>query len=199
MWGRDRFLRRCLWFKAVQPVKELCQHLQSLLLASLHCVAIRASLLHIRTTLKVLLLERNGVVEEELRSVFESIRDGVRVRGEILVEGTRHIGEQEGNIIGRALGEDGGESGECRVGSISDDRDSAIGEHEDGSDRVGFLLDLSRNTFLGGLVLRNTAIIDEPRSVEDANLRKRLPMLATFIIGGTYHYAVSALEFINAG
>ena len=141
----------------------------------------------------MLLLQRNGVVEEELRSVFESIRDGVR--GEILVEGTRDIGEQEGNIIGRALGEDGGQSGECRVGPISDAWDSAIGEYEDGSDRVGFLLDLSRNTFLGGLVLRNTAIIDEPRSVEDANLRKRLPMLATFIIGGTY--PLSEMYIVN--
>ena len=145
----------------------------------------------------MLLLESNGVVEEELRGVFGSIRDGVR--GEILVEGTRDIGEQEGNIVGRALGEDGGQSGECRVGPISDAWDSAIGEYEDGSDRVGFLLNLSRNTFLGGLILRTTAIIDEPRSVEDANLRKRLPMLDTFIIGGTYHYAVGALEFINAG
>jgi len=107
MQGRDNLLRRCLWFKAVQPVKELYQHLQRLLLASLNCVArTRTSFLHIRVTLEVLLLERNGVVEEELWGALESIRDGVR--GEILVEGTRDIGEQEGSIVGRAFG---GQSG----------------------------------------------------------------------------------------
>jgi hypothetical protein len=53
---------------------ELRQDLQSVLLVSLHCAASRDPrfLLHIKNTieLEVLLLERNGVVEEEMRSVL---------------------------------------------------------------------------------------------------------------------------------
>ena len=108
MVGRDDPRRR-LWFKAVQPVKKLRQHFQSTLLVRLqHVVRIGASLLCTRVTLnpEVLLLERNGVVEKELRSVFESIRDGVL--GEVLVERARDIGVNEGNVVGRMLGEDGG-------------------------------------------------------------------------------------------
>ena len=77
--GRDD-IRRRLWFQAVQPVKKLRYHFQSILLVSLQPVArIRASLLYIRVILilEVLLLERKGVVEKEVRSVFEGIRDGV--------------------------------------------------------------------------------------------------------------------------
>ena len=104
--GRDN-LRRRLWFKAVQPVKKFRHHLQSILLVSLQPVSrIRASLLCIRVilNLEVLLLERNGVVEKEVRSVFESIRDGVP--GEVLIERARDIGENEGNVIGRVPGKD---------------------------------------------------------------------------------------------
>lgn len=156
-------------------------------------------MLYIRVilSLEVLLLERNGVVEKEVRSFFEGTRDSVRRK--VLVEWARDIGENEGNVVGRLLGEDGGQSGECRIGTNSDPWDGAIGEDEDGSDRVGVLLDLSSNAFLGGLVLRNTASIDEPRCVKDANLRKRLSLLATFTNAGTYHYAIIAHNFVNAG
>ena len=106
--GRDN-LRRWLLFKAVQPVKKIHQHFQSILLVSLqHFARICASLLCIRVILnfEVLLLERNGVVEKEVRSAFENIRDGVP--GEVLIERARDIGENEGNIVGRVSGEDGG-------------------------------------------------------------------------------------------
>ena len=67
------------------------------------------------------------------------------------------------------------------------------------SDRVGVLLDLSGNAFLGP-ILRNTAGIGEARwCVEDANLRKKLPWLTTFTNTGTYLYAVNARDFVNAG
>ena len=75
------------------------------------------------------------------------------------------------------FGEDSGQSGECRVGTSSDPWDGAIGEDENGSDRVGVFLDLSGNTFLGGFVLQNTASVGETRCVEDTNLRKRLSLL----------------------
>ena len=97
------------------------------------------------------------------------------------------------------MGEDGGQSGECGVGTNSDAWDGAIGEDENGSDRVGMLLDLSSNALLGGLVLRNTASIGEPGRVKDANLRKWLPLLTTFTNAGTHHYAVIAHKFVNAG
>jgi len=62
------------------------------------------SALPFRNTLEgeVVLLERNGLVGKEPRSYFESIWDGVR--GNIQVEGTRDIGEWEGNIVGRVFG-----------------------------------------------------------------------------------------------
>ena len=166
---------------------------------SLHCVAaVLASLLYISLILEleVLLLERNGVVEEELRSVFESIRDGVL--GEILVERTRGICEHEGNVFGRVLGEDGRQSRKCRVGTNSGARDGTIGKDENSSDGVGLLLNLSRNTFCE-LILWNAGIIGEPRCVEDTNLRKRLVLLTTSTNASTYHYAVVARKFVNAG
>ena len=45
---------------------------------------------------KVLLLERDGVVEEEQRNVFEHLGDNVL--GEILIEGARDVGEHEGDV-----------------------------------------------------------------------------------------------------
>ena len=55
---------------------------------------------------EVLLLEGNGVVEEEMRSAFETIRQSTG--GEVPVERAQHIGEHEGNIMGQSLGKDGG-------------------------------------------------------------------------------------------
>ena len=45
--------------------------------------------------------------------------------------------------------------------------------------------------------MRNTPRIGEARCIEDANLRKRLPLLTTFTHAGTYHYAVIARNFVN--
>jgi uncharacterized protein YeaO (DUF488 family) len=71
-------LCRRLWLKAVQPVKELDQHFQSLLLRSLH--RFMRFFPHFLLTrhileLEVLLLERDWVVEEELGSLFENLWD----------------------------------------------------------------------------------------------------------------------------
>ena len=46
--------------------------------------------------LKVLLLERDGVVEEEQRNVFEYLGDNVL--REILIERARDVGEHEGDV-----------------------------------------------------------------------------------------------------
>ena len=97
------------------------------------------------------------------------------------------------------LGEDGGQSGECRVGTNSDPWGGDIGEDENGSDGVYVFLDLTGNGFLRGFVLQNTAGIGEPRCVDDANLRKRLSLLTTFTNAGTYHHAIITLKFVNAG
>ena len=197
MLGRDG-LRCRPWFKAVQPVKKLHQHFQTILLVTLQPVArIHTSLLCVRVILKfeVPPLERNGVVEKELRSVFEGILDGVRRK--VLVERVRDVREKEGNVFGRGLGEDGGQSGKCRVGTNSDPWGGAVGQDENGSDIVGVLLHLSNQAFLGELVLQNTASIGEPRC--DRDLSKRLPLLTTFTKAGTYLYEVIAHKFVNAG
>ena len=55
---------------------------------------------------EVLLLEGNGVVEEEMRSTFETIRKSIR--GEVPVEGAQYIGEHEGNVVDQGLRKDGG-------------------------------------------------------------------------------------------
>jgi len=60
-------------------------------------------------------------------------------------------------------------------------RDSAIGEDENGSDRVDMLLNLSGDTLLVQLVLLRTASVGKPRRVDDAN-----------------HYSVTAREFVKA-
>ena len=81
------------------------------------------------------------------------------------MEGGQDVGEHEGDVTGQRFGEDGGESGECIVGTDSDTWDSAIGENENSSDGVDVLLDLGRNTFLMELVLLNTAGVGQPRRV----------------------------------
>ena len=48
--------------------------------------------------LEALLLERDGVVEEELRGVFEVVRDSGL--GEVPMEGGQDIGEDEDNVVG---------------------------------------------------------------------------------------------------
>ena len=72
---------RCrLCIKAVQPVKEIYQRFQTTLLASLYCFAqTHPCFLHIWIILEreVLPLKREGVVEEELRSVFENTWESI--------------------------------------------------------------------------------------------------------------------------
>jgi len=48
-------------------------------------------------------------------------------------------------------------------------------------------------------ILLSTASVGQPRCVKDANLGKRLHLLTTFKITGTYHYAVLAREFVKPG
>ena len=50
-------------------------------------------------------MERDGVVEEELRGVSETLWE--RVAREILKERVRGIGKQKGNFVGQGFGEDG--------------------------------------------------------------------------------------------
>jgi hypothetical protein len=126
----------------------------------------------------VLLLQRGGVVEEELWSVFENI--GESIPGEVPMKRACDIGEHEGNVVGQGFGKDGGESGKCIVRADSDAGDGAIGEDQNGSDRVDVLLDLSRNAPLVELVLLETASVGQPRRVENANLRKRLRLPTMF-------------------
>jgi len=121
----------------------------------------------------VLLVERDGVVEEELRGVFEDVWNGIS--GKIPMEGAQNIGEHECSVAGQGFGEDGRQSGECIVGADSDPRDSAIGEDKNCSERFDVLLDLSCNATLVELVLLNTS---QPGCVEDADLGKWLRLLS---------------------
>ena len=132
MIARDH-IRRRLWFKAVQPVKEIHEHIQSFLLGGLHRSAKSIpSFLHtwIIHKLKVFPLERDRIVEEKVWSISKNVGDGLL--GEVPVETTRDIGEHEGNVVDQRLGEDGGQSGERIVGTDSDTWDGAIGEDKDG-------------------------------------------------------------------
>jgi len=89
---RDNLCCR-LWLKAVQPVKEIHQHLQCILFNGLyHFVKVLShppvrSILHF----EIVLQERDRIVEEEMWSGFEELWDGVL--GEIEVYGARDISE----------------------------------------------------------------------------------------------------------
>ena len=76
--------------------------------------------------LEILLLERDGVTEEEMRSIFENFWDCIP--REIPVERAQNIGEHEGNLAGQWFGKDGGECGECIGGANIHTWDRAIGE-----------------------------------------------------------------------
>ena len=56
-------------------------------------------------------------------------------------------------------------------------RDGAIGENENGSEGVGVLRNLSRDVLLEELVLLS---VGEARTIEDANLGRRLYIITTF-------------------
>ena len=111
----------------------------------------------------------------------------------------RYIGEHEGNILGQGLREDGGQHGQRVIGANSNARDGAIGEDENGSNRVDMLLDLIRDTLLVEFVVLDTASIGQPRCIKNANLGKRLHILTAFINASTYHYAILACELVKAG
>jgi len=190
-----------LLLKVAQPVKDVLQHFASVLVFSLHDSArIRLSFLRIRVVfeLQVLPLEREGVVEEELRSGFENVWE--TIPREVLVERVRNIGKHEGDVVGYGLGKDRGQRGECMVGTDGDARTGAIRKDEHGSDGADVRLDLSRNTVLLGLVLLRTASVGEPWRVQDANLGKSLHTLVTSTAGeSTHHHAVAARKLIEVG
>ena len=147
--------------------------------------------------LEVLPLERDGVIQEEVGSVFEDIWKSIP--GEVLVEGAWDIGEQESKVVAQGRGEDGGQNGERMVGAGSDAGDSAISEDKHGSHGANVVLDLGCNNFLVELVLPKVASVSQPGCVEDADLRKRLRILSTLQNVGTYHYAVVARKLVKAG
>lgn len=122
-------------------------------------------LLHVWVNLG-LPLERDGVVNLELRSILENTRDSILTN--IEAEGVPNIREQEGDVFGWGLGENGGQSGQCGANAAGIARDGAIGEYENRGDRVDMVLDLSCNALLVELVMLDT--VDQPRGVEDANL-----------------------------
>ena len=147
--------------------------------------------------LVVFFMKRNRVVEENFSCVFENIWDSVSA--EVPMEQARYIGEHEGNILGQGLGEDRGQSGQRVIGADSNARDGAIGEDENGSNKVDMLLDMIHNTLLVELVVLNTASIGQPRCIKDANLGKRLHILTTLINASNHHYATLACELVKAG
>jgi len=115
-------------------------------------------------------MQRDGVVEKELRSAFQTILLGIP---RVPVKRARDIGGHEGSVVGRGLRGDSGQSGECILGADTDARDSAIGEDKNGSDGVDVLLDLSLNILLVELVLLKISSVGEARRVKDAYLGRR--------------------------
>ena len=99
-------------------------------------------------------MQRDGIVEEELRSVLQN--NWETVPGEVPMEGVRDIGEHDGGVASEGLGEDGGESGECIVGADRNTRDGAIRDNDDSSDGIDVFLDLGGNTRLVEGVSLNT-------------------------------------------
>ena len=113
-------------------------------------------------------MQRDGIVEEKLRSVLQN--NWETVPGEGPMEGARDIGEHEGGVAGQGSGEDGGESRECIVGADRNMRDGAIRDNDDSSDGIDVFLDLDGNTPLVEGVLLSTPSVGQARCVEDANL-----------------------------
>ena len=102
-------LLRRLWFKAVQPVEDIHERAQSCRLGGLRRSAeIRPLSLHLWVIhkLKILPLERDGIVEEEAWSISKNVGDSLL--REVPVERARDIGEHEGYVIDQSIGEGGG-------------------------------------------------------------------------------------------
>ena len=89
-------------------------------------------------------MERDGVVEDELRSTSEFVGDCFR--GEVPMEGAQDIGENKGNVVGQGFRERGGYSGECIVSTDCDARYGPIGKDENRNYGVDVILDLCRNS-----------------------------------------------------
>ena len=142
-------------------------------------------------------MEGKRVVDFELGSILEHIRDGVLT--EVPGKRVRDIGEHKGNVVGQCAGEGVGQGRERVVHSNSIARDGTIGEDENGANGVDLFSNLICNTPLVELVLLNIASAGEPRSVEDANLVKRLRLFTSFKDFVSYHYAVLTRKFIMAG
>jgi hypothetical protein len=189
-------LRHRLRLKAVQPVEEIHKHFQSLLLGDRRLLVQIRQFFPLTWTpleLEILLLECDGVVEEEIRSISEFIWDGIP--REVPMEGAQDIGEHKGSVAGKRFREERGQSGQCIANG--DARGGAIGEDENRGNGVDMVLDLSRNTPLVQLVLLNPACVGQPRRVEDTNLGKRLFLLTENT--SAYHYSVFARKFIKVG
>ena len=61
----------------------------------------------------------------------------------VQANGVPNIGEQEGDVVGWDLREDGGQSGECVAYADGTTRDGAISHDENSSGGVDMVLDLS--------------------------------------------------------
>ena len=142
-------------------------------------------------------MQRDGIVEEELRSVLEN--NWETVPGEVPMEGARDIGGHEGGVAGQGFGEDGREIGECIVGADRKVRDGAISDDENSSDGINVVLDLSGDTPLVEAVLLDTPSVGQARCVQDANLGGRSHISACSKTARTYHYAVVTHKFIKIG
>ena len=141
-------------------------------------------------------MKRDGVVEAELRRVFEHVRDSVPA--EIPMKRTRYVGEYEGNILCQC-GEHGGQSRQHVIGADSNARESAIGEDENSSDGVNVLLELFRDTFFVNLILLDAASIGQPRCIEYADLDNSVSAFIMLINPITYYYPILARKFVKAG
>ena len=151
-------LRRWSWLQAVQPIKEVHQHFQSVLLAVLYLFAqLDHSFFHIWDILKleVFLLERDGIVEDEVWSIFKKRWDSIPA--EVPMKRTQDVGEHEGNVTSQGFAEDSGQSRKCIVGANCDSGNGAVGKDKNRSDEIDVLFDLSRNTLLVELILLKTA------------------------------------------
>jgi hypothetical protein len=149
---------------------------------------------------EVLLLERDGVVEVELRSPFEHLWDSIL--GEVPREGTQNVGKYEGNIVGQGFGEDGGQSGECIVGADSDAGDSAIGEDENGIDGVDVPLYLIQQCSSCGPYLAEYHECRPIQAYQGCEPWEECISLVMVVHqvqnAGAYHYAAFAHKFIKS-
>jgi hypothetical protein len=135
---------------------------------------------HVRILLEleVLFLERNGVVDPELRCLPENLWEGVL--GEVPGERIRDVSEHEADFVGQGVGQDVGQNGEHEWQTASTARDGAIGDEKNSSDGFDVILDLCRNTRFVELILFKTPGVGKSRGVDDANLGKRLRTFSRF-------------------